>query len=172
MYFIATILCAPGIVLRTILPESSRWLVSTDRLEKADAIVNRMEEIASHKQALAPVTTEVRVHHEEQMGYGEIFSNPQYVKRMVLLLAIWLLGYVTVYTISAGFTSIMASLGYPPPEAGLIAAIGVFGFIACAIFAVFFGERLERKYWLPIGAVVTLLGVDDIFSLREREEYP
>ena len=30
--------------------------------------------------------------------------------------------------------------------------------IACAVFAVFFGERLERKYWLPIGAVVTLVG--------------
>jgi MFS family permease len=92
------------------------------------------------------------------MGYGEIFSNPQYVKRMLLLLAVWLLAYVTVYTISAGFTSILASLGYPPPEAGLIAAIGVFGFIACTIFAALFGERLERKYWLPIGAVVTLIG--------------
>ncbi len=117
-----------------------------------------MEEVASRKQTLPPVTTEVQVHREEQMGYREIFSNPQYVKRMVLLLVVWLLGYVTVYTISAGFTSIMASLGYPPPEAGLIAAIGVFGFIACAVFAVFFGERLERKYWLPIGAVVTLIG--------------
>jgi MFS family permease len=102
MYFTATILCALGIVLRTILPESSRWLVSTDQLEKADAVVSRMEEIASRKQALPPVTREVRVHHEEQMGYGEIFGNPQYVKRMLLLLAIWLLGYVTVYTISAG----------------------------------------------------------------------
>jgi MFS transporter, putative metabolite:H+ symporter len=158
MYFTATILCALGIALRTLLPESSRWLVSTDQLEKADAIVSRMEDIASRKQELPPVTREVHVHHEEQMGYGEIFSNPQYVKRMLLLLAVWLLGYVTVYTISAGFTSIMASLGYPPPEAGLIAAIGVFGFIACTIFAALFGERLERKYWLPIGAVVTLIG--------------
>jgi MFS family permease len=158
MYFIATILCALGIALRTILPESSRWLVSTDQLEKADAIVSRMEENASRKQALPPVTGEVRVHHETQMGYGEIFSNPQYVQRMLLLLAVWLLAYVTVYTIGAGFTSVLASLGYPPPEAGLIAAIGVFGFIIAAIFASFFGERLERKYWLPIGAVVTLLG--------------
>ncbi len=158
MYFIATILCACGIVMRTILPESSRWLASTDQLERADAIVSRMEERASRKQALPLVTAEVQVHHEEQMGYREIFSNAQYVRRMLLLLGVWLLGYVTIYTISAGFTSIMASLGYPAPEAGLIAAIGTFGFIACAVFAVLFGERLERKYWLPIGAVVTLIG--------------
>ncbi len=92
------------------------------------------------------------------MGYAEIFSNPLYVRRMLLLLVMWLLAYVTVYTIGAGFTSVLTSLGYPPPEAGLIAAIGVFGFIACAIVASIFGESLERKYWLPIGAVVTLIG--------------
>jgi MFS family permease len=158
MYFIATILCVLGIGLRSILPESSRWLVSTDQLEKADAIVRRMEERASRKQVLPEVTTEVRVHHEEQMGYREIFSNPIYVRRMLLLLVLWLLAYVTVYTIGAGFTSVLTSLNYPPPEAGLIAAIGVFGFIACAIFAYYFGERQERKYWLPIMAAVTLIG--------------
>jgi MFS transporter, putative metabolite:H+ symporter len=158
MYFIATILCAVGILMRTLLPESSRWLVSTDQLDKADTIVDRMEHIAASKQTLSPVTTAIDVRPEAQMGYGEIFSNPRYVRRMLILLGVWLLGYVTVYTISAGFTSIMASLGYPPPEAGLIAAIGTFGFIGCAIFAAFFGERLERKYWLPIGAVVTLIG--------------
>jgi MFS family permease len=158
MYFIATGLCIIGILARTLLPESSRWLVSTGQTEKADAIVRRMEEIASRKQTLSEVTREVSVHQEKQMGYGEIFSNPMYVRRMLLLLAMWLLAYVTVYTIGAGFTSVLTSLGYPPPEAGLIAAIGVFGFIACAIVASIFGESLERKYWLPIGAVVTLIG--------------
>jgi len=43
-------------------------------------------------------------------------------------------------------------------EAGVIAAFGTFGFIATAIFAYFFGERLERKLWLPIAAVLTIIG--------------
>ena len=47
----------------------------------------------------------------------------------LLLLVVWLLAYVTVYTIAAGFTSVLTSPSYPPPEAGLIAAIGTFGFI-------------------------------------------
>src|SRR5579864_7654686 len=54
----------------------------------------------------------------------------------------------------------------PPPEAaaavageaGMIAAFGTFGFIATAIFAYFFGESLERKLWLPIAAVLTIIG--------------
>jgi MFS family permease len=89
---------------------------------------------------------------------AEIFSNPLYVRRSLLLLVMWALAYVTVYTIAAGFTSVLTSLAYPPPEAGLIAAVGTFGFIACAVFAYYFGERLERKLWLPIGAVITLVG--------------
>src|SRR5439155_2211943 len=107
---------------------------------------------------LPEVTQEAPVHQEKQMGYAEIFGNPLYVRRLLLLLVMWFLAYVTVYSIAAGFTSILTSLAYPPPEAGLIAAIGVFGFIACAIFAFYFGERLERKYWLPIMAAVTLIG--------------
>jgi MFS family permease len=107
---------------------------------------------------LAQVTHEVEIHQEQQMGYAEIFGNPVYLRRMLLLLVMWFLAYVTVYSIAAGFTSILTSLAYPPPEAGLIAAVGVFGFIACAIFAFYFGERLERKYWLPIMAAVTLIG--------------
>jgi MFS transporter, putative metabolite:H+ symporter len=158
MYYIAVVLCILGILLRTLLPESSRWLVSTGQLEKADATVRAMEARAALKQPLPEVTAEVSVHQEKQMGYAEIFSNPLYVRRMLLLLLVWLFAYVTVYTIGAGFTSVLTSLGYPPPEAGLIAAIGVFGFIAAAIVASVFGERLERKYWLPIGAVITLIG--------------
>jgi MFS family permease len=158
MYFIAVGLCILGILFRLLLPESSRWLVSTGQLEKADAIVSAMEERAALKQTLPEVKAEVSVHQEKRMGYAEIFGSPLYLRRMLLLLVIWLLAYVTVYTIGAGFTSVLTSLGYPPPEAGLIAAVGVFGFIASAIVASVFGERLERKYWLPIGAVITLIG--------------
>src|SRR6266446_2246730 len=158
MYYIAVLLCVLGILLRLLLPESSRWLVAAGQVAKADAIVRRMEAYVSRKQTLPEVTKEVQFHQEEQVGFAEIFRNPLYLRRMLLLLVMWFLAYVTVFSIAAGFTSILASLNYPPPEAGLIAAIGVFGFIACAIFAYYFSERLERKYWLPIMAVITLIG--------------
>ena len=158
MYFIGAIFATVGIILRFFLSESPRWLVSTGQLEKADTIVRGMEERASRKQPLSEVTAGVEFHQEKKMSYAEIFGNPLYVRRALLLLVVWALAYVTVYTIAAGFTSVLTSLQYPPPEAGLIAAVGTFGFIACAIFAYFFGERLERKLWLPIGAVITLIG--------------
>lgn len=49
-------------------------------------------------------------------------------------------------------------MDYPPPEAGVIAAVGAFGFLAEAIIMSFLVESLERRYWLPIAAVVTLIG--------------
>jgi predicted MFS family arabinose efflux permease len=70
----------------------------------------------------------------------------------------WFIGYITVYSYAAGFTSVLASLGYPPPEAGVITAVGTLGFVAEAIIMSFIVERLERRNWLPIAAVVTIVG--------------
>jgi putative MFS transporter len=70
----------------------------------------------------------------------------------------WFVGYVTVYAFSAGFTAMLTSLGYEPPEAGVIVAVGAFGFLACGVAAALWAERLDRKLWLPISAVITVLG--------------
>jgi len=70
----------------------------------------------------------------------------------------WFVAYITVYSFGAGFTTILASLNYPPPEAGLIAAVGTFGFVLCAVVAFAYGEHMERKAWLPVSAVLTLIG--------------
>lgn len=94
----------------------------------------------------------------ERVGYGEIFRNPLYLKRSILLLLIWLLCHATLYSNAAGFTVILVALGYAPPVAGLIVAIGVFGFLIGAYIAYAFGEKMERKYWLPVAAVMTLIG--------------
>ena len=158
MYYLGAALAVVGIALRWFLPESTRWLVSTGRLERADEIISQMEERASLKERLSPVTEEAPVRQEKEMGYAEIFRHPMYVRRSLILLGVWGLGYVTVYTIGAGFTSVLTSLKYPPPEAGLIAAFGTFGFILAAVFATYFGEALERKYWLPIATAILLIG--------------
>jgi MFS transporter, putative metabolite:H+ symporter len=71
---------------------------------------------------------------------------------------VWFIGYITVYGFSAGFTSVLTAQGYEPPEAGVIVAVGAFGFLACALAAVLWAERLNRKVWLPISAAITLIG--------------
>ena len=160
MYGIGAILALVGILLRFRLPESPRWLISQGRVQEADEIVTDMEKRAMRKLAnLPPVGSELHFHSgEKRATYAEILSNPIYLRRTLLLFSMWFIAFITVYTIGVGITTILAALGYPPPEAGVITALGVFGFIGCAIFDYGFSERLERKYWLPISAVLTIIG--------------
>jgi putative MFS transporter len=160
MYGIGALLALVGIVLRFRLPESPRWLISRGRVEEADSIVTAMEQRAMKRlSSLPPVGSELHFHAgEKNATYREILGNPIYVRRTLLLFSMWFMAFITVYTIGAGLTTVLAGLGYPPPEAGLIAAFGTFGFIAVALFDYGFGEVLERKRWLPISAVLTIVG--------------
>ncbi len=161
MYGVGALLALVAIVLRVQLPESPRWLVGQGRLKEADAVVKSMEETAARRGPLPDPPAEVPVDRLGGGGYeafAHIFRSRTYVMRVLVLVLVWFFGYVTVFAISAGGTSLLTSLHYPPPEAGVILAVGAVGFLVCALVAVQFAERLERKLWLPIGAVVTVIG--------------
>jgi putative MFS transporter len=161
MYAVGALLAAIGVLLRLELPESARWLVGRGRLEEADKVVSDMEATAAKHGPLPAVPDDIPVDQttpQSSLAFKALFANRMYTQRVIILLATWFLAYVTVFAFSAGFTSMLTSLKYPPPEAGLITAFGAFGFLACALFAVAFADHLERKHWLPIGAVITLIG--------------
>jgi MFS transporter, putative metabolite:H+ symporter len=161
MYAIGALLALVAVVLRVELPESPRWLIGQGRVDEADRVVGEMEKRASRRQKLPPVPDDVAVEMPAPGGYvsfRHVLGNATYLKRVLVLVSVWFFAYVTVFAISAGGTSLLTALHYPPPEAGVIQAVGAFGFLACALFAVRYAERLERKLWLPIGAFITVVG--------------
>lgn len=161
LYGIGGLLAIVGILLRFELPESPRWLIGQGRVEKAQAIVERMEQITTKRAGeLEPIPASAPIEGAagEVNPYAEIFKNPLYLKRFFIIVVMWLIGYVTVYSFAAGFTSVLTSIHYPPPEAGVIVAVGTVGFIIGCIITSAWGDSIERKYWLPISAVITLGG--------------
>jgi MFS family permease len=158
-YAIGALLALVAIALRFELPESPRWLVGRGRLDEAEKVVGDMEARASKR---GPLPDPQPLHQVEpapgRAPYGELLRNGLYLKRILLLFSMWFLAYITVYAFSAGGTSIFTALNYKPPEAGLIIAMGAIGFVLAGITAPFIAERLERKLWLPICAVITLAG--------------
>lgn len=186
MYAIGTLLALAGVLLRFQLPESPRWLISRGRTAEANRIVTSMEERARRKLPELPPPAEALPVQEgsTRVPYAEIFGNRLYISRTVFLVIVWFLGYVTVYAIAQGLTSLLAEMLPPPPnlppaasagavagEAGVIAAFGTIGFILCTIFAYLFGERLERKVWLPISAILTL-GGGILIALTASSNFP
>ena len=161
MYGLGALLAFVSVVLLSKLPESPRWLISQGRMTQASAIVSDMERRAERHGPLSEpnlADAEDTVAPPSRVPYRDLFSSVLYRRRILLLFLLWFIGYITVYSYAAGFTSVLASLGYPPPEAGVIASVGTLGFVAEAIVMSFLVERLERRYWLPISAALTLAG--------------
>ncbi|MGH3628133.1 MAG: MFS transporter, partial [Sciscionella sp.] len=161
MYGIGALLALVAVLVRVQLPESPRWLISRNRHEQADAVVRDMEKHAARRGHLAePVmSADLAVAAPAKAPYRQIFANPRYLRRALVLLVVWFTGYITVYAYAAGFTGVLTGLRYSPPAAGVIVAVGTLGFVASSVFMSFFAERLERRYWLPVNAVITIVGV-------------
>jgi MFS family permease len=161
MYGVGAVLALVAIVLRFELQESPRWLIQRGRVAEARRVVELMEARDAKAGPLCdPLTGHIPTHWPpaRRVPFSDLLSHPVYLRRAILLFWLWFVGYITVYSCAAGFTSVLASLKYSPPEAGVITAIGTLGFVAEAVVMSFLVEKLERRHWLPIAAAVMLVG--------------
>jgi MFS family permease len=143
------------------LPESPRWLIEHGRLAEAERVVSALEQRALRRGPLSEPAAHVPLpEHEEAptAAYRELFSVARYRNRTILLVLMWITGYATVFAYSTGSTSVLTGLGFTPPVAGMISAVGGVGFFAQGLFSAKYSEAVERRFWLPIGAALTIAG--------------
>lgn len=165
IYAIGAVLALFSLFLRFNLPESPRWLVAHGRVETAGAVVGEMRRLATRRHDLLPpepMTADVTAEQAEATGTlaapGQLFRSPTYLGRLALLSLSWMLAYLTVYAFAGAFTSVLVRLNHTPASAGMVSAVGLVGFIVAALVARSLTDRLERRWWMLIGAVIAVVG--------------
>jgi len=136
-------------LLYWLLPESPRWLEARGHHEDAVRIVAEYErrvQLASGAPLPEPAHGMHPVVIAESGAWREIFTNPQYRDRTILLIACWLLGYAgLIYGVGAFAAVYMVDHGASPHFVfGTIAAAYALLFVAFQVNS-WLGERVERR---------------------------
>jgi MFS family permease len=160
MYALAALVALVALLAVSALPESPRWLLQHGRYDDAERVVAGLERRARRRGPLPDPepAPEVVATPDPTVALREIVAVPLYRRRLVVLTLMWFFGYATVFGYSTGSTAILTGLHFTAPVAGMISAVGGLGFLVQALFSARYSEALERRAWLPVAAVLTMVG--------------
>jgi MFS transporter, putative metabolite:H+ symporter len=140
MFVIGAIPALVAIPMRTVLPESPRWLASQGRNDEADLALTRIENTAARDgKVVPPLPTNLPEVPEVRPRIVELFRGI-YLRRTIAVWLIWIGAYFVSYGITAWVPSLFRTVYHLDVEQSLIygliiSSIGLCGTIA-AIFLI------------------------------------
>jgi MFS family permease len=143
------------------MPESPRWLEGKGRLQKADAIVTRLEESARRRGRVLPEPdfASYNVPKQEKVPVGEVFKG-QYLKRTVVVLVVWLFFYGGIDYAWGSYQGVyIVGHGWSAHDLFVILLLGGIGAVLGLGLNSFIGERVERKTSIATAGVVMCVGI-------------
>jgi putative MFS transporter len=152
MFIVGLIPAVLTIPMRALMPESPRWLASTGRVKKADAVVSMLENEAIKAGATLsePVVRPVDPKATARSDWRELFKGI-YRKRTFTIWFLW----ICVYMVNNGLITWLPTLYKQafnlPLQTSLAygwvtSAVGVLASILCALLI----DRVGRKRWYSV----------------------
>ncbi|MGO4235492.1 MFS transporter [Pseudarthrobacter sp. YAF2] len=152
MFIVGLIPAVLTIPMRALMPESPRWLASTGRVKKADAVVSMLENEALKAGATLsePVVRPVDPKATARSDWRELFKGI-YRKRTFTIWFLW----ICVYMVNNGLITWLPTLYKQafnlPLQTSLAygwvtSAVGVIASILCALLI----DRVGRKRWYSV----------------------
>jgi putative MFS transporter len=146
MFYIGAAPAVLALVLRLLLPESPRWLAVQHRPAEADAVLSMIERETqkSTGQPLPPVQPVVTT-REQRASFADLFG-PLYLRRTLVVWAIWFAAYFINYGLVIWLPTIFRTVFKLPLETalqyGMITQIaGLIGTFVCALTIDHIGRR-------------------------------
>ena len=146
MFVIGAIPALVGIPMRTVLPESPRWLASQGRNEEADRALTRIEDTAAQDGKLVPpLPKDLPEVPEARPRIVELFRGI-YLRRTISVWFIWIGAYFVSYGITAWVPSLFRTVYHLDVEQSLIYGLIISSVGLCGtIVAIYLIDVIGRR---------------------------
>jgi len=140
--------------LASRLEESPRWYENHGRLDEADAVLERIEKAAQREiGVLSPVSQPVQG-APRTGGYAELVSPP-YLPRTLMLVFTWMCQTLAFYGFASWVPTLLAEHGFSLVHTLAWSSAMWLGAVPGALIAALISDRWERKWWIPIVALLS-----------------
>jgi len=151
MFVIGAIPALIAIPMRSVLPESPRWLASQGRNDDADRALTRIEDTAMREGKLVPpLPKDLPEVAEARPRVIELFKGI-YLRRTISVWFLWIGAYFVSYGITAWVPSLFRTVYHLGVEQSLMYGLIISGVGLCGtVFAIFLIDTIGRRRLLML----------------------